>query len=293
VKGIILAGGSGTRLYPNTFATSKQMLPIYDKPIIYYPLSVLMMAGIRQILIITTPQDKNRFQDLLGDGKEFGISLSYAIQDSPDGLAHAFIIGEEFIGNDSVCLALGDNIFYGHDFANTLRQAKDLKDGAVIFGYHVMNPESFGVVEFDACSGEVVSLEEKPKNPKSNYAIPGLYFFDNQVVSIAKKIKPSSRGELEITSINEEYLKAGRLRAKRLGRGFAWFDTGTFDSILEASNFIKTVEKCQGLKIACLEEIAFRNNWISKNDIIERGKLMHKNSYGKHLLHIAENLDNI
>lgn len=293
MKGIILAGGSGTRLYPNTFATSKQMLPIYDKPIIYYPLSVLMMAGIRQILIITTPQDKNRFQDLLGDGKEFGISLSYAIQDSPDGLAHAFIIGEEFIGNDSVCLALGDNIFYGHDFANTLRQAKDLKDGAVIFGYHVMNPESFGVVEFDACSGEVVSLEEKPKNPKSNYAIPGLYFFDNQVVSIAKKIKPSSRGELEITSINEEYLKAGRLRAKRLGRGFAWFDTGTFDSILEASNFIKTVEKCQGLKIACLEEIAFRNNWISKNDIIERGKLMHKNSYGKHLLHIAENLDNI
>jgi glucose-1-phosphate thymidylyltransferase len=293
VKGIILAGGSGTRLYPNTFATSKQMLPIYDKPIIYYPLSILMMAGIREILIITTPQDEKRFQDLLGDGKKFGITLSYAIQNKPDGLAQAFIIGEEFIGNDTVCLALGDNIFYGHDFANTLRQAKDLKEGAIIFGYHVMNPECFGVVEFDAISGEVVSLEEKPSIPKSNYAIPGLYFFDNDVVSIAKKIKPSSRGELEITSINEEYLKAGRLRAERLGRGFAWFDTGTFDSILEASNFIKTVEKCQGLKIACLEEIAYRNKWISKNEIIERGKIMHKNSYGKHLLHIAENLDNI
>tara|TARA_B100000686_G_C16794342_1_gene981155 strand:- start:897 stop:1778 length:882 start_codon:yes stop_codon:yes gene_type:complete len=293
MKGIILAGGSGTRLYPNTVATSKQMLPVYDKPMIFYPLSVLMLAGIREILVITTPQDQSRFKDLLGDGSQFGISLSYTVQKKPDGLAQAFILGEDFIGDDSVCLILGDNIFYGEDFAKTLRHAKDLKEGAMIFGYHVMDPERFGVVEFDIKNGEVLSLEEKPEQPKSNYAVPGLYFYDNNVISIAKRIKPSVRGELEITSVNDEYLKRGRLQAKRLGRGFAWFDTGTFDSILEASNFIKTVEKCQGLKIACLEEIAFRQHWISKSEIIQRAEMMKKNSYGQHLLHIAENLDRI
>lgn len=293
MKGIILAGGSGTRLYPNTVATSKQMLPVYDKPMIFYPLSVLMLAGIREILVITTPQDQSRFKDLLGDGSQFGISLSYTVQKKPDGLAQAFILGEDFIGDDSVCLILGDNIFYGEDFAKTLRHAKDLKEGAMIFGYHVMDPERFGVVEFDIKNGEVLSLEEKPEQPKSNYAVPGLYFYDNNVISIAKRIKPSVRGELEITSVNDEYLKRGRLKAKRLGRGFAWFDTGTFDSILEASNFIKTVEKCQGLKIACLEEIAFRQHWISKSEIIQRAEMMKKNSYGQHLLHIAENLDRI
>ena len=252
-----------------------------------------MLAGIREILVITTPQDQSRFKDLLGDGSQFGISLSYTVQKKPDGLAQAFILGEDFIGDDSVCLILGDNIFYGEDFAKTLRHAKDLKEGAMIFGYHVMDPERFGVVEFDIKNGEVLSLEEKPEQPKSNYAVPGLYFYDNNVISIAKRIKPSVRGELEITSVNDEYLKRGRLQAKRLGRGFAWFDTGTFDSILEASNFIKTVEKCQGLKIACLEEIAFRQHWISKSEIIQRAEMMKKNSYGQHLLHIAENLDRI
>lgn len=289
MKGIILAGGSGTRLHPNTLATSKQLLPVYDKPMIYYPLSVLMLAGIREILIITTPEDGYRFEQLLGDGSQFGICLSYAIQPKPEGLAQAFTIGEEFIGDDSVCLILGDNIFYGQGFVPMLQKAASLEEGALIFGYHVRDPERFGVVEYDRATGEVISVEEKPENPKSPYAITGLYFYDNQVVSIAKQVKPSKRGELEITCVNEAYLKKGQLKATHLGRGFSWLDTGTFDSMLDASKFIEMVEKRQGFKIACLEEIAYRNGWISTKELKEKGESMSKNSYGQYLIDLARN----
>lgn len=286
-KGIILAGGSGTRLYPITMGTSKQLLPIYDKPMIYYPLSVLMLAGINDILVISTPEDLPNFEKLLGDGKEIGIKLSYKVQPSPDGLAQAFILGEEFIGNDDVCLILGDNIYYGQGFSEKLKRASEQQVGATVFGYYVNDPERFGVVEFDN-SGKALSIEEKPAKPKSSYAVTGLYFYDNQVVEIAKNIKPSHRGELEITDVNNVYLQQGGLNVELLGRGFAWLDTGTHDSLIEASQFVQTIEHRQGLKVACLEEIAFNNGWITVDELKERGEFFKKTGYGQYLLKLYQ-----
>ncbi|ATB14037.1 glucose-1-phosphate thymidylyltransferase RfbA [Escherichia coli] len=288
MKGIILAGGSGTRLYPITMGVSKQLLPIYDKPMIYYPLSVLMLAGIQDILIITTPEDQQGFIRLLGDGCQFGINITYAIQPSPDGLAQAFIIGENFIGNDTVCLVLGDNIFFGQGFTPKIRDAAKRTSGATVFGYQVMDPERFGVVEFDR-NFKALSIEEKPANPKSNWAVTGLYFYDNNVIDIAKSIKPSKRGELEITAVNEVYLKKNILTVELLGRGFAWLDTGTHDSLIEAGSFVETVQKRQGMMVACPEEIAWRNGWLSNEKLYELSQNLIKNQYGIYLLKLLEN----
>lgn len=283
-KGIILAGGSGTRLNPLTIGVSKQLLPIYDKPMIYYPLSVLMLAGIRDVLIITTPEDQSSFQRLLGDGAQFGIDISYASQPSPDGLAQAFIIGEHFIGKDNVCLVLGDNIFYGSGLSPKLLSAVKRQEGASVFGYQVKDPERFGVVEVCRDTRKALSIEEKPQQPKSNYAVTGLYFYDNQVIDIAKNVKPSDRGELEITSVNNEYLKQNQLSVEILGRGFAWLDTGTYNSLLEAAQYVETIERLQGFKIACLEEIAFNNGWLTKEALFEKAQKTMKNSYGQYLM---------
>jgi glucose-1-phosphate thymidylyltransferase len=286
MKGIILAGGRGTRFYPSTKAVSKQLLPVYDKPLIYYPLSVLMLAGIRDILIISTPQDISLYQHLLEDGSQLGIRINYAVQPSPDGLAQAFLIGEEFIGDDNVCMILGDNIFYGYNFRTLLEDAAVIEDGALVFGYYVNDPERYGVAEFDE-EGRVLSLEEKPSDPKSNYAVTGLYFYSNDVVEKAKSLKPSARGELEITDLNRLYLNEGRLKVKLLGRGFAWLDTGTHDSLLQASNFIATIEPRQGLKISCIDEIAFKKGYIRKEQLLELAKPLLKNQYGEYLCKLA------
>lgn len=285
-KGIILAGGSGTRLYPITKGVSKQLLPIYDKPMIYYPLSVLMLAGIREVLIISTPDDIDGFKRLLADGKELGIDISYAVQPSPDGLAQAFIIGEEFIGDSNVCLVLGDNIFYGQGFTPLLRQAVNRQKGATVFGYQVKDPERFGVVAFDE-NKRAISIEEKPLKPKSNYAVTGLYFYDNDVIEISKKVKPSERGEVEITTVNQMYMERGDLNVELLGRGFAWLDTGTHESLLEAAQFVETIEKRQGYKVACLEEISLNNGWLTKQQVAEIGQSMSKNAYGQYLISLV------
>ena len=286
MKGIILAGGSGTRLYPLTTVTSKQLLPIYDKPMIYYPLSTLMLAGIREILVISTPEDTPKFMDLLGDGSQFGLDIQYAIQESPDGLAQAFVIGEDFIGDDDVAMILGDNIFYGSGLGHMLREAATMKSPATIFAYYMENPTAFGVVEFDE-KGKAISIEEKPKHPKSNYAVTGMYFYNNEVVKIAKGLKKSARGEYEITDVNAAYLKAGKLDVKQLGRGYAWLDTGTVDALLDAANFIKTIESLQGIQISAPEEIAYNNRWITKAQLLKSAEAYGKSIYGRHLLKVA------
>lgn len=287
MKGIILAGGAGTRLYPITRSISKQIIPVYDKPMIYYPLSVLMLAGIREILIISTPTDIKLYEELFGSGHQLGLTISYKIQPSPDGLAQAFILGEEFIGDDNVCLILGDNIFYGYNFRSILEESAQLKDGAIVFGYYVNDPQRYGVVEFDE-NKKVISIEEKPKEPKSNYAVTGLYFYSNDVVEKAKNLKPSARGELEITDLNRIYLEENRLDVQLLGRGFAWLDTGTHDSLLQASNFIATIEQRQGLKVSCIEEIAYKKGFITREQLIDLAKPLSKNQYGEYLLRLAE-----